>query len=278
MKLRDYLDTLTLSGLINFGKKEFGLQHLNKDIKRTSITEQIIEADRRNRAAAGKGSVKRKVNYSRDGISFKSKKDLDDYLLNIAKETGTLSAAEKESFTSNERRKLAKLKIAQKEIINDLESQGCLLYLLSKNELQEYGRNIGIELSLEDDEYDLIYQIESAEGEMDGVTSQDDKSFFRSEKARTKKYRNAHLNKVKYSENAKRRLDELKMAQEKVREDLKLIEHQIEIKRQRKEALELEKSIQKHRAKAEATDKAVAANVKREAARKAKDSLKKRFY
>ena len=66
---------------------------------------------------------------------------------------------------------------------------------------------------------------------------------------------------MKYSENAKRRLDELKMAQEKVREDLKLIEQQIEIKRQRKERLELEKSIQKHRAKAEAADKAAAANV-----------------
>ena len=116
MELRDKLNTLTLSGLINLGKKEYGLQHLNNDIKRTSIIVQIIEADRRIKEAAGKGSVKRKVNYSRDGISFKSKEDLDEYLLNIAKETGTLSAAEKESFTSNERRKLAKLKIAQKEI------------------------------------------------------------------------------------------------------------------------------------------------------------------
>ncbi len=281
-KLEKQLNGLTKAALIKKAQ-EYNLYHLNDSFKPKYIIDEIIvaaeEIARSEKIA--KASINAKSKSIRpkdkplfkDGISFKSPKYLEDYLLNISNIRGLDSSEEAELLQLSSRgadiirRKMDAVKKTQEGIINELESQGCLLHLLSKNELQEYCRNIGIELSLKEDKYDLICQIELADNISLAAESGTEYTI-------SKRYRKTYLKKLKYVDKVKRKLDEIKVSQENNKEELKSIEQRIKIINQRKEEEELVEAAEKYRKKKEVE----ATNVKREAAKKAKEILRKSFF
>ncbi len=184
-------------------------------------------------------------------------------------------------------RQLDDIKKTQEKILNDIESNGCLLYLLSNNELHDYAKNTGIELNNDQGHFEAMYQIELAEGTID--TSQANWNFKTMDAVILKRFRKAYKNKVKYVESANNQLNHLKFRLEeanriKQKQEEKALEESIEkykIELEIKEKRIAEKKIADEKRIAEkkiADEKRIAENLRKEEVSKAKENLKKRFF
>jgi len=184
-------------------------------------------------------------------------------------------------------RQIEDIKKTQEKILNDIESNGCLLFLLSNNELHDYASNTGIELNKDQGHYELMYQIELAEGTLD--TSQVHLLFRSMDEVIVKRFRKIYKNKVKYVESAnlqlnhlKSRLDEanrIKQKQEEKNLQESIHKYKIELELNEKRIAEKEKAEERRIAEKEkAEERRIAENLRKEAASKAKENLKKRFF
>jgi len=195
-------------------------------------------------------------------------------------------------------RQLDDIKKTQEKILNDIESNGCLLYLLSNNELHDYAKNTGIELNNDQGHFEVMYQIELAEGTID--TSQANWNFKTMDAVILKRFRKAYKNKVKYVESANNQLNHLKFRLEEAnrirqKQEEKALEESIEkykIELEIKEKRIAEKKIADEKRIAEkkiadekriaekkiADEKRIAENLRKEEISKAKENLKKRFF
>jgi phosphoenolpyruvate carboxylase len=173
-------------------------------------------------------------------------------------------------------RQIEEIKKSQEKILNDLESEGCLLYLLSNRELRDYAKNTGIEINNDQGHFEVMHQIALSEGNID--TSQPNWNFNSLDTVIVKRFRKIYKNKVKYVKSANDQLIHLKSQMDKALKD-----------KQKQEEMDLQEAIDKYRIELEikekriaekkkAEEKRIAENLRNEEINKTKENLKKRFF
>ena len=184
-------------------------------------------------------------------------------------------------------RQLDDIKKTQEKILNDLESKGCLLYLLSNSELHDYAKNTGIDLNYDQGHFEVMHQIALAEGNID--TSQANWNFKSMDAVILKRFRKIYKNKVKYVKSANDQLNHLKsrlkeanrIKKKQEEKDLKkeIKKYKIELEIEEKRIAEKKKVEEKRIAeKKKVEEKRIAENLRKEEVSKAKENLKKRFF
>ena len=173
-------------------------------------------------------------------------------------------------------RQIDEIKKSQEKILNDLESEGCLLYLLSNSELHDYAKNTGIESNNDQGHFEVMHQIALAEGNID--PSQANWNFNTMDAVIVKRFRKIYKNKVKYVKSANDQLNHLKSRMDEANKNKK-----------KQEEMDLQEAIEKYKIelsikekriaeKKKAEEKRIAENLRKEEVSKAKENLKKRFF
>jgi hypothetical protein len=260
-------------------KERSNAEKLSKEAERLRKFHEI-KAENRGKEAAKKAKERsnaEKIKVEERRIAEKIKAEEGRIAENLKKRVANKAEELKQSdpiYVLN--RQIDDIKKTQEKILNDIESNGCLLFLLSNNELHDYASNTGIELNKDQSHYELMYQIEIAEGTLD--TSQGKWNFRSMDEVIVKRFRKIYKNKVKYVESAnlqlnhlKSRLDEANRIKQKHEE--KNLQESIH-----KYKIELELNEKRITEKEKVEERRIAENLRKEAASKAKENLKKRFF
>ena len=173
-------------------------------------------------------------------------------------------------------RQLDDIKKTQEKILNDLESKGCLLYLLSNSELHDYAKNTGIDLNYDQGHFEVMHQIALAEGNID--TSQANWNFKSMDAVILKRFRKIYKNKVKYVKSANDQLNHLKSRLKEANRIKKKQEEKDLKEAIKKYKIELEIEEKRIAEKKKVEEKRIAENLRKEEVSKAKENLKKRFF